>query len=91
MEEIEKKAREMPEPTKYAHHEEWKEKDRTYTSHKFGQVKRLTGADEFLVAKKGIPAPNKYLNATGLKPKVPGFYNKTEDKCSILRSTAFEK
>ena len=51
----------------------------------------MTGADEFLVAKKGIPAPNKYLNATGLKPKVPGFYNKTEDKCSILRSTAFEK
>ena len=91
MEEIEKKARDIPEPSKYAHHISWKVKDYNYTSHKFGQAKRLTDLDQFLIAKKGIPAPNKYLNATGLKPKVPGFYNKTEDKCSILNSTAFEK
>ena len=39
MEEIEKKARAIPEPSKYSQHRLWKEKEKDwdYTSHKFGK------------------------------------------------------
>ena len=40
--------------------------------------------------KKKIPGPPHYDN-TGLKDKVHGFYNKSEPKCSVLVTTAFEK
>lgn len=40
--------------------------------------------------KKKIPAPSHYDN-TGLKEKIHGHYNKSEPKCSVLVTTAYEK
>jgi len=54
------------------------------------KAKRMTLADEMILAKKTIPAPSHYKNE-GLVPKVHGYYFNVESKCSIIGTTAYEK
>ncbi len=54
------------------------------------KAKRITLADEMIIAKKSIPAPSHYKNE-GLAPKVYGYYFNVESKCSVIGTTAYEK
>ena len=89
MDRVIKRAKSCVDPRKYSHQTEWKkrpEKD----NYKFPIAKRITLSDQMIKDKKLIPGPPAYNN-TGLKQKIEGFYGKTEEKCSVIGSTAYEK
>ena len=77
-------------PSKYALQFDWGKRSKVAPNYVIPKAKRITLADEMIIAKKKIPAPSYYKNE-GLTPKVFGFYGNTESKCSVIGTTAYEK
>jgi len=55
------------------------------------KAKRVSSTEELIAAKKKIPGPSHYKDLDKQKPKILGFYGNSEDRCSIIASTMFEK
>ena len=99
MVDIEKRARSVINPQKYAHITDWRKRSKGTRSSLFPEepnyvipkAKRVTTAAQMFLDKKMIPGPPHYKKLDELKPKIHGFYGNTESKCSMSGSVAFEK